>query len=253
MGAEALGPKVRILVDAGSWLAVDKPPGLRSHPNKAGLDPQCVIVWPYDPAEECFKNPRPSAISKEVQGAPAVGDNEDQRLHLLHRLDAPTSGVLVLARNAAVAEEARKSFAGHQVRKVYYALVKGAHPGLRQQWKDLLGTERVAGQLRSRIGRGTPALCTATAVRVIRGARPLTLLRLEPETGRTHHLRVQCAHRGLPIVGDATYGDFHLNRHFQKEWGLKRLCLHAESIDIPLQKMRLQATSPLPEIFNRVG
>ena len=59
------------------------------------------------------------------------------------------------------------------------------------------------------------------------GAGALAMIQLEPRTGRSHQLRVQCAKRHLPIVGDATYGDFEHNRAFAKRTGEKRLFLHS--------------------------
>jgi 23S rRNA-/tRNA-specific pseudouridylate synthase len=68
-------------------------------------------------------------------------------------------------------------------------------------------------------------------MRVVRArqgtVQPLALIALEPRTGRSHQLRVQCAKRHLPIVGDATYGDFGANRAFAKATGEKRLFLHS--------------------------
>ena len=59
------------------------------------------------------------------------------------------------------------------------------------------------------------------------GGVKVTLIRLEPRTGRSHQLRVQCAKRHLPIVGDQTYGDFGANRVFAKAAGTKRMFLHS--------------------------
>ena len=66
-----------------------------------------------------------------------------------------------------------------------------------------------------------------TAVRTGRGEPRVSLLRLEPHTGRSHQLRAQCAKRGLPIVGDQTYGNFPRNREFAKAAGTKRMFLHS--------------------------
>jgi 23S rRNA-/tRNA-specific pseudouridylate synthase len=83
----------------------------------------------------------------------------------------------------------------------------------------------------------------------------VTLVELRPVTGRTHQLRVQCAKRHLPIVGDATYGDFRRNREFAKATGLKRLFLH--SVDTRLEYSRggrtfaFHSEAPLPEEFKR--
>ena len=63
-------------------------------------------------------------------------------------------------------------------------------------------------------------------------AGPMALLELQPKTGRTHQLRIQCANRGLPIVGDRTYGDFQKNKEWGKGGTAERLCLHAKTISL---------------------
>src|SRR5581483_1436352 len=81
----------------------------------------------------------------------------------------------------------------------------------------------------------------------------ISLIRLEPRTGRSHQLRVQCAKRGLPIVGDQTYGDFPRNREFARLAGTKRLFLHSleTSFDYEFrgQRVTFTASAPLPEEF----
>ncbi|HLP07470.1 MAG TPA: RNA pseudouridine synthase, partial [Opitutaceae bacterium] len=76
-------------------------------------------------------------------------------------------------------------------------------------------------------GGHIPAESDCRVLRAARGAQPLALLELKPRTGRTHQLRVQCARRQLPIVGDQTYGDFRRNREFAKLARTKRLFLHS--------------------------
>jgi 23S rRNA-/tRNA-specific pseudouridylate synthase len=80
-----------------------------------------------------------------------------------------------------------------------------------------------------------------------------SLVKLEPRTGRSHQLRVQCAKRGLPIVGDQTYGDFGLNRAFAKATGQKRLFLHSLetsfSYEFAGRTHSFKAMAPLPREF----
>jgi tRNA pseudouridine65 synthase len=79
------------------------------------------------------------------------------------------------------------------------------------------------------------------------------LIELTPRTGRSHQLRVQCAHRRLPIVGDATYGDFGGNRALAKETGVKRLCLHSHETRFDYEHegraVKFVATAPTPAEF----
>src|SRR5580700_7407214 len=82
-----------------------------------------------------------------------------------------------------------------------------------------------------------------------------SLLRLEPQTGRSHQLRVQCAKRGLPIVGDRTYGDFAANRAFARGGGPKRMFLHSLEVAFAYRfagvERSFAATAPLPAEFAR--
>jgi 23S rRNA-/tRNA-specific pseudouridylate synthase len=79
------------------------------------------------------------------------------------------------------------------------------------------------------------------------------LLRLQPHTGRSHQLRVQCARRGLPIVGDQTYGDFRLNREFARHTGWKRLFLHSAETAFRYERrgrsFTFSARAPAPAEF----
>ena len=92
-------------------------------------------------------------------------------------------------------------------------------------------------------------------VRAGRHEPRVSLVRLEPRTGRTHQLRVQCAKRALPIVGDQTYGNFGRNRAFAKLADTKRLFLHsmetAFEYEFHGRKYLFAAKAPLPEEFEK--
>ena len=104
--------------------------------------------------------------------------------------------------------------------------------------------------------RGSPAETHVSVIETKRSRPQLSLLKLNPRTGRTHQLRVQSSKRRLPIVGDSTYGDFSFNREVQKAVGTQRLFLHASKIRIRWEwKGRehvFQAESKLPEAFRTV-
>ena len=95
-----------------------------------------------------------------------------------------------------------------------------------------------------------------TRYELINSFLPFSLVKLYPKTGRTHQLRVQCAKRNLPIVGDNTYGDFQLNREIRKSTGYKRLFLHASHIRIPLndvgRRVYFEANLPIPTEFHKL-
>ena len=150
-----------------------------------------------------------------------------------HRLDADTAGCLVLGRTRPALAQLGAHFASGAVRKTYWAVVRGMPPEaegeiaapllkrstMREGWRMVVDP---AGQ---------PAI---TAWRVLGTAQGLAWLELAPRTGRTHQLRVHCAHLGCPILGDARYGG-----------GTGSLQLLARSITLPLDPP-VTAVAPVP-------
>jgi len=233
-----LGPAVQLLErDANGLVAFAKPAGVLSHPNTGGDQPRALLTCAYDQARQCYHW--------------AGG----RRLWLLNRLDSATSGVILLAAGEALAEAIRAQFARKQVRKAYLALVFGQPAARGEDWRDLLAVQKQGGQVRTRAQGNIPAETRMQLLGHQQGAFSTSLLRLEPRTGRSHQLRVQCAKRHLPIVGDLTYGDFALNRAFVRGGGDKRLFLHslATAFDYEFRgkKHRFRAEAPAPEEFGR--
>lgn len=237
-----LGPGVKVLAhDANGVGALDKPAGVLSHPNEPPDEPRSLLACRYDHGAECFV-------------WPAAGG--ESRLWLLNRLDGATSGVILVAADAAVARAIKGQFAGKKIRKVYQALVFGRPAERVAHWHDLLAVQKTGGVVRTSATRGhVPANTRMQLLKSAQGAFSTSLLRLEPHTGRSHQLRVQCAKRRLPIVGDQTYGDFALNRAFARATRLKRLFLHSleTGFDYELDGKRwsFRAAAPLPAEFTR--
>jgi 23S rRNA-/tRNA-specific pseudouridylate synthase len=240
-----LGRDVTLITrDANGLAAFNKPAGVLSHPNESSDQPRSLLNAPYVREGEFFEWPREAGALSASR----------QRLWLLNRLDGATSGVILVAASAELAAEIRGHFKRKQVRKVYFALVFGAPKSSSEVWRDRLAVEKRGGRIRTSATAGNiPAECAMTVVR--KGAREpkVTLIRLEPRTGRSHQLRVQCAKRDLPMVGDQTYGDFARNRAFAKLAGTKRLVLHsaetAFAYEFRGREHVFSAAAPLPEIF----
>ncbi|MFI5335164.1 MAG: RluA family pseudouridine synthase [Opitutales bacterium] len=236
-----LGREVGLLChDANGLAACDKPAGILSHPNEAADGPRSLLTCRYDPEAECY-------VWTDATGG-------ERRLWLLNRLDGATSGVILVAADGALARVVKERFAQKKVRKVYQALVFGKPAERFQVWRDLLAVQKTGAQVRTRAVHGhIPATTQMHFLRPGQGDFSTSLLRLEPHTGRTHQLRVQCAKRRLPIVGDQTYGDFALNRELAKASGQKRLFLHALetafSYEIGGRRFEFKATAPLPREF----
>ncbi len=170
-----------------------------------------------------------------------------ERPRLVHRLDKDTSGVLVLARSAAVAARLGEAFRGKTVRKVYWAIVVGAPKPRSGKIDERLaklpgkGGERVVPDE----NEGERAL---TYYRTVAFAgEHFAWLALEPVTGRTHQLRVHCVTLGTPILGDGKYGGTAAHPQSLPQPLGTRLHLHARAIALPSKKRKpLIVTAPLP-------
>ena len=157
-----------------------------------------------------------------AQGEPSVFTALKRRfgptafVGIVSRLDAPVSGVVVVAKTPAAAASLAGQFRERTVAKVYAAVVTGRFPaplGTWVDWHDAIS--RRAGERASKIhpaaaahdggGDDAPREVHVRA-RVARRAGEVSLVELEPGTGRRHQLRVQLASRGCPIVGDRLYG-----------------------------------------------
>lgn len=237
---------VRVLAsDPRGIFALEKPAGTMTHPNAPGVAAakRAMLVADYSLKQECY-------CVRDAAGAA-------RKIFVLNRLDSPTSGVVLCAWDEAVARLARAAFAGTGVRKTYFALVRGNAPAT-ARWTNFLLRESRNGELRVRVaphGKIRNSQFAATAVEKIRGNAAFALVKLSPETGRTHQLRVQCAARGMPIIGDRAYGDAASDK---REIALAetrgRLFLHAAETEITLPlrsgELRFRASSPLPPLFD---
>ena len=207
-----LARKAELLAREDNGLvAVYKPSGVPSHPNREGE--VAAVMAPYDRDSESFRL------------------ENGRRLELCNRLDSPTSGVLLLAENRECGSAIRRAFRERRVKKTYLAGVCGRPVPDTGSWRDRLVKSREKGQVRVRGGSGKGYLTAETAYRVLdchsRMGFEASLLELNPRTGRTHQLRVQSQMRNHPILGDKTYGDFTRNKEVRKGRGLRGLLLHA--------------------------
>lgn len=217
----------RLLYRDAMMLVIDKPFGIAVHkgPKAAFGD--------HDNLEAHF-----DALKFGLPRAPA----------LAHRLDRDTSGCLVLGRHRRALEELGDLFKAGKVEKTYWAVVEGEVEG-EAGLIDLAIAKRDAarGWWMKVDPDGLPSQTRWTVLgRGEADGRPLAWLALEPLTGRTHQLRVHCAARGTPIVGDPIYGT-------APRIGGPGLHLHARRVVIPLYRNKPPITAEAPPPPHMLG
>lgn len=201
-----------ILYEDADIVAVAKPAGLITHSDGRTQEPT---------AEDWFNEKYPTLAEPNAE-AHTVG--------YVHRLDRDTSGVLVFAKNAVAYEFLRKAFHDHIVRKTYLAFVYGV-PKEKKGIIDFdIGRSRRDFRMRSAQPKAKGRLREAiTRFEVLDSAGDYSLLKVMPETGRTHQIRVHLKAIHHPIVGDTLYSP-----NKSHTLGISRMGLHAYQITLPL-------------------
>lgn len=178
-------------------------------PREAASPAQSLAVFYLDADVVVVNKPAGLLSEPDRFGAPAVPDvlaallrrrGEQDALWLVHRLDAGTSGLLLLARRRPVARRLYAAFAAREVDKVYHAATLGPYAGPRELRAPVA---RVAGTRHGVRDDGRPAHTRFSALATYPG---WSLVEARPVTGRTHQIRVHLAHLGHPLLGDALYG-----------------------------------------------
>ena len=207
--------RIDIVYEDDSLVVVNKPSGMLSVPGK-------------DSAVSVFSEAR--RMFPDAKGPLIV-----------HRLDMDTSGLMVITKTKEAHKSLQEQFLRHEIRKTYVALLDGLLPsGMPRRGTIALPLRPdIADRPRQMVDyqHGKRAV---TSYEVIREQRGKTLIALHPMTGRTHQLRIHCAHPdGLntPIVGDRLYGKTSL-----------RLCLHAWRITFrhPVSGKQVHFSTPKP-------
>jgi len=182
----------------------------------------------------------------------ACGEEPDPDLLLVHRLDLGTSGVVLLARGADAHRRLTLAFQNRRTRKTYRALAWGRLVPPAGRFDDPLARDPKDGR-RMRVHRDGKS--AATRYRTLARLASVSDLELEPETGRTHQIRVHLAASGHPVVGDDLYGGatrWHGVRDPAERRalaGATRALLHALRIEVP--DLSLEIEAPLPEDYRR--
>lgn len=212
---------MEVLFEDNHCLAIAKPAGVPSAH--------------YDGSEETLDRTA-KAYLKSKYGKPG-----EVFLGIVHRLDKPTSGVLLFARTSKAAARLSEQFREGAIEKTYWAVIDGDMDKPAGTLEDWLWKDEMDSRVQS-VAAAAPGARRAL-VHYHRKARygGLTLLELRPQTGRTHQLRVQLSHRRRPIVGDFKYGS-----EIPFSAGI---ALHARSLTFlhPVRHEPITLTAELPQ------
>ncbi len=171
-----------------------------------------------------------------------------EKPRLVHRLDRDTSGVLVVARTRGAAQKLTEAFRHRTTEKTYWALVKGLPKPLAGRISTwMIKVETPDGDRMRNVRQSKEADHAISTYKVVEHAgQELAWLKMEPETGRTHQLRVHALHIGHPIIGDPKY--FEADQNWDFPGGMqKKLHLHARRIRVPHPDGGVvDVTAPLP-------
>ena len=181
-------------------LVVDKPAGMLIHPSRATNTGTLAnrVLWYYE------KTGQASAF------------------HPITRLDRDTFGIVLLAKNAHVHARLNELHSQGALQKTYHALVYGGPEAEEGVIDAPIARRPLPSLLRYVNQEGKPSV---TRYRVAQRRAQVSLLELQPVTGRTHQLRVHCSYMGYPILGDPQYGS-HQSLAYSAEQGItgQRLC-----------------------------
>jgi RluA family pseudouridine synthase len=204
---------MRVLYEDAHLVAVDKPEGLSSIPERDLSVPS---------AQKLLEAER------------------DEKLFVVHRLDKEVSGLLVFARDAETHRALSIAFEQRLVHKTYLALAHGTIAADRGLIDEPIA-EFGSGRMGVHAIKGKPS---ETEWKVIERFRDTTLVEAHPRTGRRHQIRVHLYAIGHPLVGDPRYGD--------KPAAGERLMLHGRSLSVTLAGEKLELACEPPESFQRV-
>ena len=170
---------------------------------------------------------------------------EQKYIRLVHRIDKATSGCLLIAKSRAVLLQLQLQFKQHTPDKRYLAICVGKINKDKLDLKNKLRKDRQASA-GAKVVIDNLGKLAVSKLRALTVGKALTLVEVEIITGRTHQIRVQCAHVHLPILGDDKYGNFNLNQHIEQHAALG-LMLHCQSIGVYYNNKKYVFTAPAPD------
>lgn len=212
---------IRILFEDASLIVVDKPPGLLSIATEEERELTAYFI-----------------LTEYVRH-----DNAKARIHIVHRLDRDTSGVMMFAKTEEVQQALQNNWKDAVSERSYIALVEGIVTPEKQKLESWLQETKTKTMYVGKPGEGFKAVLH---YKVLETAHDYSLLEVRLETGKKNQIRVQLQSIGHSIVGDKRYGS--------KRNPLGRLGLHARVLGFihPVTGEQLRFETPIPAGFRRV-
>ena len=205
---------IEIIEETDGWVAVNKPPSLSVH--NAEADTNLLEI---------------------------LQDHLNCRLHAAHRLDSPTSGVLLLGKTAHHTHQLQQALA--TATKGYTAVLRGLVQPAEGRWSWSI-TNKGEG-FRNPQGRKADQVPAHTTYQTIQSNPYLTMVHLTLETGRQHQIRKHAAIAKHAVVGDQRYGDRRYNAKLAQRFGFEQLCLCASRLEVFLDGTERIFEAPIPQ------
>lgn len=227
---------LEILFEDDHYIAINKPAGLLVHRTKIAKtdDPQFAMQM--------------------------LRDQIGQWVYPLHRIDRPTSGILLFAKSSENASLFTTQFTEHRIEKFYLAVVRG-YLKEDQFVSDYPLKKDLTGELQD----ARTEFWSLAKVELPFASSPkfptsrYSLIKAAPQTGRMHQIRRHLAHERNYLIGDTTHGENKQNRFFRDRYGLQNLLLHAWQVKFvhPILNTEVEIKATLPthfaDIINQLG
>jgi 23S rRNA pseudouridine1911/1915/1917 synthase len=212
-----------VLYEDADIIVVDKPVGVAAHPTP-GWDGPTVLQ------------------GLQAAGYSVATSGAAERQGIVHRLDAGTTGVMVVAKSESAYSALKQAFRDRRVDKIYHALVQGHPDPLRGTIDAPIGRHPAGDGRFAVVADGRPSVTHYDTLEAFRAA---SLLQIRLETGRTHQIRVHMAAVRHPCVADRLYG---ADPVLAKRLGLSRQWLHAVRLSFahPADGRQVEFMSPYP-------